>query len=624
MKNDYPILDTIRSPEDLKALDARHNDALCAEIRQFLVDHISKTGGHLASNLGIVELTVALQQEFDTTKDRIVFDVGHQCYVHKLLTGRRDGFDNLRNYGGMSGFPKPTESVHDAFVAGHASTSVSVASGMARARTMLGESYHVVAVIGDGALTGGMAYEALNDAGRSGEPLIVILNDNEMSISKNVGAMSVYLSKIRLKPGYGKLKATIRRLNTKLFRTERINDRIHDIKERFKQRLLPVSIFENMGFNYVGPIDGHDIKTLREMLRYAKEQRRPTLLLVKTVKGKGYKYSEERPERFHGTKKFDVDSGTAIDKSRADFSKVFGATLCRLARENPKIAAITAAMPDGTGLSEFASLYPRRFIDVGIAEEHAVTMASAMAMQGAIPVFAVYSTFLQRGYDQLLHDAAILNVHAIFAIDRAGITGEDGETHQGVFDIGFLQTVPNMTLLCPASFDELSSALRQAVYDYSGMVALRYPKGGEGAYTGCHTETPAAMLCTDADASVTLVSYGVMINEVLDAAERLRQQGIRADVVKLYRVLPLDLCEIRSSVRKTMRLVVVEDCVDAGSIGQMIVSALLQEGLCPQVRLLNLGNRFLPNGSVKELRKSVGLDAESIAAQSAQLLQEQK
>ena len=389
MKNVYSILDTIQDPSDLKSLDAGKYEALCEEIRRFLVDHISKTGGHLASNLGIVELTVALHLVFDTARDRIVFDVGHQCYVHKLLTGRRDGFDNLRNFGGMSGFPKPTESIHDAFVAGHASTSVSVAAGMARARTMLSDTYHVAAVIGDGALTGGMAYEALNDAGRSGEPLIVILNDNEMSIAKNVGAMSDYLSKIRLKPGYAKLKASVRRFNTKLFRSERINDRLHDAKDRLKKLLLPVSIFENMGFHYIGPIDGHDIASLKEILTYAKSQRRPMLVHVKTVKGKGYKYSEERPERFHGTKKFDVDSGNALDKSRMDFSKVFGTTLCRIARENPKIAAITAAMPDGTGLSEFAALYPRRFIDVGIAEEHAVTMASAMAMQGAIPVFAV-------------------------------------------------------------------------------------------------------------------------------------------------------------------------------------------------------------------------------------------
>ncbi len=619
---EYPILDKINTVEDLRALDVKEYDALCSDIRRFLVDHVSKTGGHLASNLGIVELTVALQLTFDTSVDRVIFDVGHQCYVHKLLTGRRDGFDNLRNFGGMSGFPKPEESVHDAFIAGHASTSVSVACGMARSRTILGEPYHVCAVIGDGALTGGMAYEALNDAGRSGEPLVVILNDNEMSISENVGAMSAYLSKIRLKPGYAKFKGVLRRFNTKLFRTEKVNDIFRRHKDRLKKFVLPVSVFENMGFQYVGPLNGHDVESLCEMLRYAKELSRPVLLHVKTVKGKGYKFSEERPEKFHGMKKFDVNSGTALGAKSTDFSTVFGTTMCRLARENPKICAITAAMRDGTGLSEFASLYPKRFFDVGIAEEHAVTMASAMAMQGAIPVFAVYSTFLQRGYDQLIHDASISNVHAIFAVDRAGITGEDGETHQGVFDIGMLQTVPNVTVLCPASFDELSHALRQAVYDLDGVVAIRYPKGSEGAYKETNCDAPTTVIKSFDDAKITLVTYGTMINEVQMAEKLFENNGISVDVVKIYQIQPLDIEPIIASVKKTGRILVAEECIASGSIGQTVLTRLSQLGICPQSELCNIGERFLPNGSVGELKKSVGLDAESIYRKGLDLLKD--
>ncbi len=617
---DYPVLDRIRTLADLKALDYSECDALCADIRRFLVEHIAKTGGHLASNLGIVELTVALQLTFDTSTDRVIFDVGHQCYVHKLLTGRREGFDNLRNFGGMSGFPKPEESIHDAFVAGHASTSVSVACGMARARTILGASYNVCAVIGDGALTGGMAYEALNDAGRSGEPLVVILNDNEMSISENVGAMSAYLSKIRLKPGYARLKTFLRRFNSRLFRTEKVNDFFHRNKDKLKKLILPVSIFENMGFQYVGPLNGHDIESMCEMIRYAKQLKRPVLLHVKTIKGKGYKYSEESPEKFHGMKKFDINSGTALGTSRTDFSSIFGSTLCRLARENSKICAITAAMRDGTGLSEFANLYPKRFFDVGIAEEHAVTMASAMAKQGALPVFAVYSTFLQRGYDQLIHDASISNVHAVFAIDRAGITGEDGETHQGVFDIGMLQTIPNITVLCPASFAELSYAIRQAVYEYSGVVAVRYPKGSEGEYKDILCDAPTKIVSQAPDAKITLVTYGTMINEVEKAAEKFNEMGISIDVVKLYQIQPLDIEPIIKSVHKTNCLLVAEECISKGCIGQTVVAALAQRGVYPRIALCNIGDGYLPNGSVAELKKSVGLDAESLYRKGCTLL----
>ena len=615
----YPVLDRVHCPKDLDRLDEKEYEALCRDIRRFLVEHIAKTGGHLASNLGIVELTVALQLEFDTEKDRIIFDVGHQCYVHKLLTGRREGFEHLRNFGGMSGFPKPCESIHDAFVAGHASTSVSAAVGMARARTMLGANYQVCAVIGDGALTGGMAYEALNDAGKSGEPLLVVLNDNEMSISKNVGAISDYLSKIRLKPSYTKLKYTIRRFNSKLFGGERVNDHLHRVKDRFKRLLLPMSIFENMGFSYVGPVDGHDIKTLRKMIQYAKQQERPVLLHIKTVKGKGYKYSEESPERYHGIKTFDIDSGKSLVSSRSDFSSVFGNVMCKLARENQKLCVITAAMRDGTGLTEYAKQYPRRFFDVGIAEEHAVTMAAAMAKQGVTPVFAVYSTFLQRGYDQLIHDVAILHLHVVLAIDRAGITGEDGETHQGVFDVAFLRTIPDTVVLCPASYAELTHALRQAVYEYDGLVAVRYPKGGEGRYQEDHADGAWVALEQDEDACLTMVTYGALTNEVQKAAELLREQGIGVDVIKLYRIMPLDFSPILQSAQKTGHVLVVEDCVDAGSVGREVLGAVATEKVMAEVQLCNIGNQFLPNGSVAALRQMTGLDAQGIYQSAMQM-----
>lgn len=616
----YPVLDRVSCPADLKRLSPAEITTLCSDIRQFLLDHISETGGHLASNLGAVELTVALQLEYQTARDRLVFDVGHQCYVHKLLTGRRDGFAHLRQFDGMSGFPKPEESIHDAFIAGHASTSISAATGMARARTILGGRYDVVAVIGDGALSGGMAYEALNDAGRSGEPMVVILNDNDMSISKSVGAIAQYLARMRLRPSYSRIKQSVKHALAKLPGGRGLVRWTHDLKQRFKYLLLPGTIFEDMGFLYLGPADGHDVEGIRRLIRYAKEQACPALIHLKTVKGKGYRFSQEHPESFHGTSSFDMATGKPVTVSHANFSDIFGAELVSIASANPRVCAVTAAMPNGTGLSEFASRFPARFVDVGIAEEHAVTMAAGMAKQGMVPVVALYSTFLQRAYDQLIHDVSIYPLHMVFAIDRAGISGEDGETHQGLFDAAFLCTIPHMKVLCPANERELRAALRQAVEVETGPVAVRYPKGHSGALRENCMEEPATLLRRDERASVTLVSYGILINNVLEAADLLAARGVRCEVIKLNEIKPLPVELVRASSARTGLCAVIEDTVSEGCVGQRLAPSL------PGVRMLlcNAGDAFLRCGKIAELQKLLGLDAGSIAERVFTALTEEK
>ena len=438
------ILETIHDPRDIKALNDSQTQLLCTELREFLLKNVSKTGGHLASNLGAVELTVAIHRVFDTSRDRLVFDVGHQCYTHKILTGRREQFSSLRQYGGLSGFPKPRESGHDAFIAGHASNSVSVALGMARARTLLGKKQHIIALMGDGAMTGGLAYEAMNDAGETNEPLIVILNDNGMSITKNVGGMSRYLSELRVRPGYFRLKKAYRTVTQKLPGGRAIYNFTSRLKDRWKRMVLGSTLFEEMGFAYYGPVDGHDVQRLEYMLRVVKECNCPVLLHVITRKGMGYAPAEENPDIFHGIGSFDPQSGKPLGAQKTTFSDTFGQTLCTLAEEDPRVCAITAAMLHGTGLTPFAERFPERCFDVGIAEGHAVSMAGGLAAQGMIPVVAIYSTFLQRAYDMLLQDIAMQKLHTVLAVDRAGIVGEDGETHQGVFDVNYLRSIPNI------------------------------------------------------------------------------------------------------------------------------------------------------------------------------------
>jgi len=603
--------------EQLLAMNDAQVRTLCAEIRQFLIENVSRTGGHLASNLGVVELTVALHKVYDTAVDRLLFDVGHQAYVHKLLTGRQELFPTLRTFGGMAGFPKPTESVHDAFVAGHASDAVSVALGMARARTLMGKDYQVAVVLGDGALTGGLAYEGLNDAGESGEPMVVILNDNGMSITPNVGAISTYLAKARLRPGYFGLKKAYRSFTKTIPGGKWLYQATHKLKTRLRRRLLGVTIFEDMGFAYLGPVDGHDVQKLTFLLKEAKEMQMPVLLHVITTKGKGYEPAEIKPSQFHGVGKFDPQTGISPSAGAQTFSSVFGQTMCQLAMEDSRVCAITAAMEEGTGLKQFAKTYPQRFFDVGIAEGHAVCMAAGMAKQGMIPVFAVYSTFLQRSYDMLIHDVSLLQLHVVLAVDRAGLVGEDGETHHGIFDVGYLRQIPGMQVLCPANTAELREMLRRAVLEMDGPVAVRYPRGGDGRYT----EAAASPLLREGS-DLTIVTYGSTIHDVLTACGHLQLDGYACpEVIKLPQIQPLDLQPILQSVKKTGRILVVEETAAVGCIGREIRSALSELGMAPRSALLNLKNGIVPHGDVKSLRHMMGLDAEGIYQAAKELLQ---
>ena len=596
---------------DLKTITDGEAEALCARLRSGVVDMVSRTGGHLASNLGVVELTVALHRVFDTGRDRLVFDVGHQCYIHKILTGRGGAMSTLRTFGGLSGFPKPKESIHDAFIAGHASNSVSVALGMARARTLLGEDYHVVALIGDGALTGGLAYEGLSNAGLSREPLLVILNDNGMSITKNVGGVAQHLAHQRLKPQYLRFKKGYRKAMSVLPGGRTIYRVTHKVKTAVKETLLPCSLFEDMGFTYLGPVDGHDVRGLTRLLRYAKDIEGPVLLHIRTVKGKGYPPAERNPDAYHGVSKFCVQTGEPLRPSGASYSGAFGAALCQLAEEDRRVCAITAAMRDGTGLKGFEERFPNRFFDVGISEGHAVAMAAGLAKQGCVPVFAVYSSFLQRGYDMLLHDVAILGLHVVFGVDRAGLVGEDGETHHGLFDVAYLSTVPGMTLYAPSSFAEVGTMLRHALTACDGPVALRYPRGGERDYNGDAGTIPTVV--AKEGQGITLVTYGTTYSDVCAVAERLEEAGCRAEIIKLNRLCPLDLEPVCRSVAKTGRLLVAEEVVSMGSVGERLCAGLAEAGVVPRaVRLCNTGRGFVPQGTVDQLRRLCGLDSQSL------------
>ena len=608
------ILERINSSNDIKKLPEEELEPLCQELRDYMISSISRTGGHLASNLGAVELTVALHRVYDTSRDRVVFDVGHQSYVHKIITGRRDSFCTLRQHGGLSGFPKPYESEDDAFIAGHASNSVSVALGMARARTLSHADYDVAAIIGDGALSGGLAYEGLANAAASGEPLVVILNDNNMSINENVGGTAHLLESLRVRPGYISFKRWYRDVFTKLPGLYKFN---HAIKEWLKKRLLPGNVFSGMGMYYLGPVDGHDIGKLETVIRWARELRKPVLVHVVTKKGTGYKYAEEHPEKFHGVGRFDIETGELHDSGDC-FSAKMGESLSRLADNDGRIIGITAAMSSGTGMDVFSAAHPDRFFDVGIAEGHAVSMAGGMAKQGMVPVFAVYSSFLQRGYDMLIHDVALQKLHVVFCVDRAGLVGSDGETHHGVFDVSYLSSVPDMTVLCPASYAELETMLRAAIYDINGSVAIRYPRGGEGKYTACNT-APETLLREGRD--VTLVCYGIMTNEVLDAAERLAAEGISAEVIKLSMIKPPDFDLVMRSLRKTGKLLISEDVCEAGCVGSRILEeAAINEIHVRAAKLLNLGEGIVPHGTVAELLHDFGLDADGIVSAAMEMM----
>ncbi|MCL2627188.1 MAG: 1-deoxy-D-xylulose-5-phosphate synthase [Oscillospiraceae bacterium] len=606
------ILDELKSANEIKDMSIENLYKLCEDLRCFMVSNISKTGGHLASNLGVVEITVAIHNVFDTSKDRLIFDVGHQCYTHKILTGRRDGFSNLRGLGGISGFPNPDESEHDAFVSGHASTSVSVALGMARASVALGEDYSVIALIGDGALTGGLAYEGLIDAGHSGVPLIVILNDNEMSITENVGGLSNHLARLRVRPYYLTFKKIYRKTIAKIPLVGKgVTKFFRRIKGLFRSSILPSSMFENMGFTYFGPADGHNIKEVCRLLKVARDMKKPIIIHLKTTKGKGYKFAEEKPEIYHGVPCFNIGNGEPTQAPSKTFASAFGDTVLELAKKDKKILTVTAAMQSGTGLDEFAGALPKQFFDVGIAEGHAVAMAGALAKQGMLPVCAIYATFIQRAYDMVFHDVCLSNLHVVFAVDRAGLVADDGPTHQGIFDVGIFLQMPNMTVLCPSGISEMKHMLKYAIYDVKGPVAIRYPRGGCECYVT--QGAPYEPMLLKEGKEIAILTYGRLTENVMEAAELLSEQGTMVSVIKLTQISGDLMSDLSDKLKDISRLYVVEECVEAGSVAQKLALEISASDLSIQVMPINLGNQIAPPATAEELMSMYGLDAKGIA-----------
>ncbi|MBR4017631.1 MAG: 1-deoxy-D-xylulose-5-phosphate synthase [Oscillospiraceae bacterium] len=602
------MLDKINNHQDICQLNAEQREQLCQEIREFLISSVSQTGGHVASNLGVVELTVAIETVFDTAIDRLVFDVGHQSYIHKMLTGRREHFSSLRQFGGMAGFPKPSESDADSFVAGHASSSVSIALGMARARNLTGEKYNVVALIGDGAATGGVAFEGLNDAAVSNEPLVIILNDNSLSIDHNVGGMAMHLRQLRTKERYLGMKQHTKNFLSKIPGGKGINRLLSSVKDKLRRMLLAETIFESMGFTYLGPVDGHDTENLIKLLQVARDMRRPVVVHVMTQKGKGYAPAEEHPKLFHGIGKFDPVTGEPFNKSGKTFSDQFGQTMLKLAQNNSRICAITAAMPGGTGLLEFKKQYPKRLYDVGIAEEHALSMAGGLAKQGTLPVVALYSTFLQRAYDMILQDICMLRLHVILAVDRAGLVGEDGETHHGIYDVGFLRHAPGLKLLAPASCAELQDMLMWAAEKQDGPVAIRYPRGGDRGYFDSDWNPEELVVCHRKGEDITLLTYGVLLDNVMEAAELLSEQGIEATVLRVTSLSPLPVDGI-AALAKGNKIVVFEEVSAQCGIFQEL-STKLQERF--RVYGKDLGDGYVCHGALDALYHHYGLSPESI------------
>ncbi len=616
----FNLLHTLKFPQDLRKLNEEQQKNLCWEIRQRLIRTLSSTGGHLASNLGAVELTVALHTVFDLPQDQIVWDVGHQSYTHKLLTGRLKNFSKIRQEGGISGFPRPSESEYDAFIGGHASTSVSAAYGLAKAKTLTGDRHHVIAVVGDGAFTGGMVYEALNNAGRSGDRLIVVLNDNHMSISESVGSLARYLAEKRTTQGYAQLKDTVEQALLKIpLVGNTARDMIYNSKALLRQTIYHSNMFEDFGFDYLGPVDGHDIPLLVQTFRRAKALEKPVLVHINTIKGKGYPYAEKNPSTFHGVGKFDYESGE-LKPSSENFSSVFGQELVRLAQEDDRICAITAAMQGGTGLDGFAKQFEpkNRFFDVGIAEEHAVTFACGLAAGGMLPVFAVYSTFLQRGFDQLIHDAAIEQQHVLLAVDRAGLVGDDGETHQGMFDAAFLSQIPGTTVYSPATFADLRYAMQKALYETDGLVAVRYPRGGEPTFSPKLPEEPAEWLHLKYGGETLVISYGREFGEVYRAAQSLAERGKTVDLLKLHRIAPLP--EACIALAKRYRTILfVEEGIRSGGIGEHFLSRLSDAGYIGRMTIQAVENPFLPQMSVASALHRCGLDSDTLEEQIAVL-----
>ena len=611
------ILNNITNPKDLKKLNYEDKKELAEEIRSYIIDVVSKNGGHLASNLGVVELTIALHSIFDTPKDKIIWDVGHQTYVHKILTGRKNQMKTLRMLDGISGFPKTTESEYDCFNTGHSSTSISAALGMARARDILNKNYKVIAVIGDGALTGGMAEEALNDAGASKSNIIVVLNDNEMSISKNVGGISLLLGKMRTKNVYTKANEKVR---IRMGNIPKVGNKIVKLTSRIKNSIKQIFIskmyFEDIGYTYLGPVDGNDIEAVEEILEQSKKCKGPVLVHVVTKKGKGYKPAEKNPSKFHGTAPFDKKTGEVLKAKSKDYSKVFGEKLVEIAKNDNRIVAITAAMADGTGLSEFKKKYPKRFFDVGIAEQHAIGMAAGMAKSGLIPVVPIYSSFYQRAYDQVIHDVCMQNLHVIMCADRAGIVGNDGETHQGLLDMASFSIVPNMTIMAPKDFKEFEQMIDFAV-NFNGPILIRYPRGGEGKLKlKCNEKIvlgESELLKEGLD--VTIIAIGKMVEKAVEVADEFSKIGVDAEIINARFLKPFDENKIIESIEKTKNVITIEDGFIKGGLATTVNELIAKNGII-DVNIKNCGydDEFVKQGSVQELEQINGLDCNSIVA----------
>lgn len=617
------ILDNSEGQSTIRNLDNHKLEVLSQEIRGFLIDNISKTGGHLASNLGVVELTLSLFKNFNFDNDKVIWDVGHQSYVYKMVTGRKDKFGTLRQFGGISGFPKTCESKYDFFDTGHSSTSISAAIGMARARDILGTKENIIAVIGDGALTGGMALEALNDVGYNKTKIIIIINDNQMSISKNVGGLSVHLSKLRVDPSYKKLKADIHETLNGSNVGKNIARSLGKIKGGIKQLVVPSMLFEDMGLKYFGPIDGHDIKMLNEVLRTAKEDDGPVVIHTITQKGKGYDYAEKNPNKFHGVGPFDYSTGTVVKSGSNNYSKAFGDAITEIAKENNKVVAITAAMPDGTGLKGFSEIFPERFFDVGIAEQHATTMAAGMAKAGLKPVFAVYSTFLQRAFDQVIHDVCIQNVPVVFAIDRAGIVGEDGETHQGVFDISYLNTIPNITIMAPKVMGEVKLMLEWAI-NHNSPVAIRYPRGGD--YTNINLNSIEDIKFgkwerIKSGEKIAVIATGKMLQHGLLACEKVKaEKNIDIELINATFIKPIDYKLIDELTKRNLKIITIEDNVIRGGLGESVLSYANSKNYKNTIVNLGYDDKFIEHGKVDILYKENRLDPSSIKEDILRLL----
>ena len=618
-------LDSMNFPEDIKKLNDNELLNLGEEMRKFLIESVSKTGGHLSSNLGVVELTLSLFKTFDIGRDKLIWDVGHQSYIHKILTGRKDGFKNLRKKDGLSGFPKRSESVYDCFQTGHSSTSISAALGMARARDIKKEKHNVIAVIGDGALTGGLAFEALNDIGFRKTKMIIVLNDNQMSIAKNVGGLSIYLNKLRMKPKYNKIKSNI---NTELSKSKGgkvVLSNMLKLKNGLKSLVVDSMLFEDMGIKYIGPIDGHNIKLMNEVFSMAKNINGPVIVHTTTKKGKGYEFAEKSPSKFHGISPFNLENGQVCKTCCETYSSAFGKALNKIAKEDKDVVAITAAMPDGTGLIEFSKNFPERFFDVGIAEEHAVTLSAGMASSGLKPVFAVYSTFLQRAYDEIIHDVCIQNLPVVFAIDRAGVVGEDGETHQGILDISYLSTMPNMTIVAPKSLKEVEILLRWAL-NKKTPVAIRYPKGGDklNNLPILKEINYGKWEVLNKGENLAIIACGKTVEFAMEALYKLKEKNINPTIINATFIKPIDEEKIKYLAENNFNIITVEDNMKQGGLGSSILNSLNNYNYKKTIKILAYEDKFIEQASVDIIYKENFLDSDGIVKTALNLSYEKE